>query len=109
MASKFLQSTEKTSAFSKDEGRDRLAAQRMRRDFQFRFLSLLLALLTLAAVIFGGINYWKEAQNPIAEDGAWWIETGIIQARNVLQGSPAYKVGIRAGDRILAVNSQEIA
>jgi PAS domain S-box-containing protein len=109
MASKLLQSTEKTPAFSKYGGRDRLAAQRMRRDFQLRFSALLLALLTLAAGIFAGINYWKEAQNPIADDGVWWVETGIIQAQSILQGRPAYKAGIRLGDRILAVNDQRIA
>src|SRR5579859_6123303 len=109
MAFKLLQSTEKTAAFGKNEGKDRLTAQRMRRDFQLRFSALLLALLTMAAVIFAGINYWKEAQNPIADDGAWWVETSIVQAQSVAQGSPADKAGIQTGDRILTVNGQQIA
>src|SRR5205807_855014 len=79
------------------------------RDFQFRFSALILALLTLAAVIFAGINYWKEAQNPIADDGVWWVETGIIQAQSVLQGSPADKAGFRTGDRLLTINGQKVA
>ncbi|HEV2961276.1 MAG TPA: ATP-binding protein [Candidatus Angelobacter sp.] len=112
MASELLQSPGKTPAFSRHGGRDRLAAQRMRRDFLFRFSALLLALLTLAAVIFAVINYsaerTKETKNPTPVDGVWWVETGIIQAQSVLQGSPADKAGLRTGDRILSINGEKI-
>ncbi len=112
MASQLLQSTDKTLAFSRHEGRDRLAAQRMRKDFLFRFSALFLALLTLAAIIFGGINYFKErtkeAQAPTPFDGVSWVETGIIQAQSVLQGSAADKAGIQAGDQIVSINGQSI-
>ena len=112
MASKLHQFSEKTLAPGKYEGRDCLAAQRMRRDFLFRFSALLLALLTLAAVIFAGFNYsaerTKETKNPTPFDGVWWVETGILQAQSVLQGSPADKAGIRSGDRIVTLNGQKI-
>lgn len=112
MASQLLQSTDKTLAFSRHEGRDRLAAQRMRKDFLFRFSALFLALLTLAAIIFGGINYFKErtkeAQAPTPFDGVSWVETGIIQAQSVLQGSAADKAGIQAGDVVVEIDGRKI-
>ncbi|HEV2988310.1 MAG TPA: ATP-binding protein [Candidatus Angelobacter sp.] len=112
MASKLHQSPGRTLVFIKREGKDRLAAQRMRRDFLFRFSALLLAFLTLAAVIFAGINYWsernKEAKNPTPEDGVWWVEAGIVQAQSVLLDSPADKARVHQGDRILTINGQRI-
>jgi len=112
MASQLLQSTDKTLAFSRHEGRDSLAAQRMRKDFLFRFSALFLALLTLAAIIFAGINYFKErtkeAHSPTPFDGVSWVETGMVQAQSVLEGSAADKAGIHAGDRIVSINGQSI-
>ena len=84
-----------------------LTAQRMRKDFQFRFSALVLAFVTLAAVIFAGINVWKES--PLPDDGVWWMEKGsAVQAERVLPGGPGFKAGIKADDRLLSVNEHEI-
>jgi two-component system NtrC family sensor kinase len=109
VASELLHSIFKASFSVKHRGKDRLAVQRMRKDFQFRFSALTLAFLTLAAVIFAGINYWKEQQNPVPTDGIWWIENGrTIQAQRLVPGGPGDKAGIKPGDHLLAIEYQPI-
>jgi two-component system, NtrC family, sensor kinase len=84
----------------------------MNRDFQIRFTAGLLILLTTAAMALAWINFQKERglQNP--SDGAWWIEqrggVGGLVADRVEQNGPAEKAGIRAGDRLTAINGNEI-
>src|SRR5579864_409863 len=79
---------------------DRLATQRMRKDFQFRFSALVLAFVTLAAVIFAGINVWKEGQNPLPDDGVFWLENGdALQAQRVNVGGAGDVAGIKPGDK----------
>jgi two-component system, NtrC family, sensor kinase len=84
----------------------------MNRDFQIRFTAGLLILLTTAAMALAWINFQKERglQNP--SDGAWWIEQpgggGGLVADRVEQNGPAEKAGIRAGDRLTAINGHEI-
>ncbi len=102
MASDLLQNP-KTSAFNLREA-DRLATQRMRKDFQTRFSALVLAFITLAAVIFAGINAWKERQNPLPDDGVAWIENGdSLLAHGVNSGSAGDLAGIKTGDHLLSV------
>jgi two-component system, NtrC family, sensor kinase len=102
MASDLLQN-QKTPAFQNGEA-DRLATQRMRKDFQFRFSALVLAFITMAAVVFAGINVWKEGQNPLPDDGIAWIENGnTLLARGVHPGSAGDLAGIKAGDKLLSV------
>ncbi|HWZ42579.1 MAG TPA: ATP-binding protein [Candidatus Saccharimonadales bacterium] len=89
----------------------------MRKDFQFRFSALVLAFVTVAAVIFAAINVYKEGQNPRPEDGVWWLEktstvhgqqVPVIQAERVTIGGPGDKAGIKSGDRLISVEDQEI-
>src|SRR5258708_7639258 len=96
---------------------DLLAAQRMRKDFQFRFSALVLAFVTLAAVIFATINVLKENQNRRPDDGVWWLEKSVtvqgrqvkvVQAERVSVGGPGDNAGIKAGDRLISVDDQEI-
>lgn len=83
--------------------------ERMRKDFQLRFSALVLAFLTLTAVIFAGINFWKEWQFPTPTDGAWWIESGDgLKAERLVPGGSAEKAGIKPGDQLLEVSDQPI-
>ena len=87
----------------------------MNRDFQIRFTAGLLILLTTAAVVLAWINFQKEADFQIPSDGVWWMEQtgqagndGGMVANRVEPNGPGDKAGIRAGDRLTAINQHEI-
>ncbi len=90
----------------------------MNRDFQIRFTAGLLILLTTAAVVLAWINLQKEADFQIPTDGVWWMEqaqpaqpagneVGMV-ANRVEPNGPGDKAGIRAGDRLTAINQHDI-
>jgi two-component system NtrC family sensor kinase len=81
----------------------------MDRDFQSRFTVLLLTLLTVAAIVFAGINFQKEREFQIPYDGVWWLEhNGDLIADQVQPDGPGAKAGIKSGDRLAAVNEQPV-
>jgi hypothetical protein len=45
----------------------------MTKDFQVRFLAVLLAIVTTAAAVFAWINFQKERQFEKPYDGVWWV------------------------------------
>ena len=78
----------------------------MNRDFQTRFTAAILFLLTVAAITLAWINFRKENQFVPPYDGVWWIEAnGTIVARRVDANGPGFRAGIKAGDRLTAVDS----
>ncbi len=82
----------------------------MTRELQTRFVALLLALFTAAAVIFGWINWRKEQQFQTPYDGVWWVEhSGQLVARRVELQGPGEKAGIKAGDVLAAANGQPVS
>ncbi len=109
MASKLHQSFQKTSGAG-STGKERLLGTRqMRKDFLIRFSAIPLALLTLASIIFAVINFQKENQYPVSDDGVWWFEkNGSITAQRLTPGGPAEKAGFKVGDKLLAVNGQPV-
>jgi PAS domain S-box-containing protein len=81
----------------------------MTKDFQVRFLALLLAIVTTAAVVFAWINYQKERQFEKPYDGVWWVENnGDLLAQRVDLEGPGARGGIRVGDIVTSVNDNEI-
>jgi hypothetical protein len=108
MASELLHSTDKALAFSL-QAVNRRETRRMPKDFQVRFSALVLAFTTLAAIMFAGINFWKEGQYPTPVDGAWWKESGgVLKASGLTPDGPAAKAGIKVGDELVAVDGQLI-
>ena len=81
----------------------------MDREFQSRFTVVLLTLLTVAAIVFAGINFQKEREFQIPYDGVWWLEhNGDLIADQVQPDGPGAKAGIKSGDRLAAVNEQPV-
>ena len=65
----------------------------------------MLALATLAAVIFALLNFDQRSRYEVVFDGVTWMDTDHgVQARHVLPNSPATRAGIRVDDILLAFN-----
>ena len=78
-------------------------------NLRVRLGAAILALATLAAIIFGVINFQQRTLFMAPDDGVSWIEgqSGVI-AWHVSPHSPAANAGIRTGDRILAINGAPV-
>jgi len=64
-----------------------------------------LALATAVAVAFGIINFQQRMLFSVPDDGVSWIDsTSGVQAFAVAENSAAARAGIRAGDRLVAVD-----
>ena len=81
----------------------------MPRNIPFRIAAIVLAVLTLAAVVFASINYSHESHFQLPTDGVWWAESnGGLIAQKVLPGGPGERAGIEAGDLLTAVNDHPV-
>ena len=61
--------------------------------------AVVLALATLAAVIFAWLNFLQRSRYDLVDDGvAWTDSTSGIEAWKVTPNSPAAAAGIRPGD-----------
>ena len=70
----------------------------------------MLALATLAAVIFALINFDQRSRFEVVYDGVAWLDTDHgIQASRIAPYSPAISAGIRPGDVLLAINSAALS
>jgi S1-C subfamily serine protease len=71
-----------------------------------RLGAAVLALTTLAAIVFGIINFQQRAIFSTPDDGVSWRDTlsGVI-AWNIAPNSPAANAGIRTDDKVIAINN----
>ena len=84
-------------------------SQPMNREFEARFAAILLALLTVAAILFAGFNYKIEHQSAIPDDGAWWIErNGALVADRLEPNGSAERAGVRRGDALVSINGRAV-
>src|SRR5712664_514592 len=82
----------------------------MRQNLRVSVGAVVLALATLAAVIFGLINFDQRSRFEVVYDGVAWLDTDHgIQASRVSPNSPATRAGIHPGDILLRINSAPIA
>jgi two-component system NtrC family sensor kinase len=71
----------------------------MNNNLRLRLGAVVLALLTLAAVIFAVLNFQQRAQFVTPDDGVTWVDSsqGPVAAQ-IAANSPADKAGIKTGD-----------
>ena len=74
-----------------------------------RLSAIVLALLTIAAITFGVINFQQRLSFNVPDDGVSWVdgEQGV-EAIFVAPNSPAERAGIRSGDALTSINGQAI-
>ena len=82
----------------------------MARDLQTRLFAVILALLSVAAIVFAWINFQKEREFFTPYDGVWWVEDGgHLRAERVDFDGPGQKAGIKHGDRLLTVDGRDVS
>src|SRR6202142_1657066 len=76
---------------------------------RMRLGAVLLAILTLAAVIFAVLNYQQRTRYILPDDGVTWMDTsqGVV-AWHVVAESPAARSGIKHGDYVETVRGVAI-
>jgi len=71
--------------------------------------AVVLALATLAAVIFAWLNFLQRSHFDLVDDGVAWSDSASgIEAWKVAPDSPASAAGIRAGDILLAIDDAQV-
>jgi two-component system, NtrC family, sensor kinase len=76
---------------------------------RIRLGAAVLILATLAAIVFGFINFQQRAIFLTPDDGVSWLDTSSgVLAWHISPNSPAANAGIRTGDNILAINDLPI-
>src|SRR5271170_5532162 len=71
--------------------------------------AVVLALATLAAVIFAWLNFVQRSRYDLVDDGVAWSDTATgIEAWKITPNSPASAAGILAGDILLAINEAPV-
>ncbi len=82
----------------------------MKQNLRVSLGAVVLALTTLAAVIFALLNFDQRNRFEVVSDGVAWLETDQgIQARQIAPNSPATRAGIRTGDFLLTFNGAPVS
>jgi len=82
----------------------------MPKDLQNRLFAVVLALISVAAVVFSWINFQKSNDFPTPSDGVWWLESGShLRAQRVDADGPGEKAGIKPGDILVSVDEHDIS
>src|SRR5712692_10996194 len=77
----------------------------MKQNLRVSLGAAVLALATLAAVIFALLNFDQRTRYEFVDDGVAWLDTAHgIQAWQVAPNSPAAHAGIRADDLLLSID-----
>ncbi|HTB92736.1 MAG TPA: PAS domain-containing protein, partial [Candidatus Sulfotelmatobacter sp.] len=77
----------------------------MRQNLRVRVGAVVLALATLAAIVFGWLNFLQRSRYDQVDDGVAWSDSpGGVEAWKIAPDSPAAVAGIHPGDLLLAIN-----
>src|SRR5437879_7703612 len=78
----------------------------MKQNLRVSLGAVVLALATLAAMIFAWLNFVQRETFDTPDDGVAWLDTSIgAQAWKLAPNSPAACAGIRPGDLLIAINN----
>ncbi|MCU1239571.1 MAG: Sensor histidine kinase [Candidatus Acidoferrum typicum] len=78
----------------------------MKQNLRVSLGAVVLALATLAAMIFAWLNFVQRETFDTPDDGVAWLDTtGGAQAWKLAPNSPAAQAGIRPGDVLIAINN----
>jgi len=81
----------------------------MKQNLRVSLGAVVLALATLAAMIFALLNFDQRARYELAYDGVAWLDTDHgVQARQVSPNSPATRAGIHANDVLISINGTRV-
>src|SRR5258705_2888523 len=78
----------------------------MKQNLRVSLGAVVLALATLAAMIFAWLNFVQRQSFETPDDGVAWLDTATgVQAWKLAPNSPAAKAGVRAGDFLISINN----
>ena len=81
----------------------------MKQNLRVSLGAVVLALATLAAVIFAFLNFQQRSKFELVDDGVAWLDTDHgIEAWKVAKGSPADSAGIRPGDHLVEIDGLKV-
>ena len=81
----------------------------MAKDLQSRLLFVVIALLSVTAVVFAWINFQKDREFSSPYDGVWWVESGgRLEAQRVDISGPGERAGIKKGDLLAAIDGRDV-
>lgn len=81
----------------------------MIESLRMRLGAVVLAFLTLAAIIFAILNFQQRSRYILPDDGVTWMDNSAgVEAWHVQANSPAAKAGIKQGDVVLSVRGATI-
>src|ERR1700738_2213971 len=81
----------------------------MKQNLRVSLGAVILALATVAAVVFAWLNFVQRSRYDVVDDGVAWTDGGRgIEAWRVAPESPASMAGIRAGDILIAIDEQPV-
>ena len=82
----------------------------MKQNLRVSLGAVVLALATLAAVIFAWINFRQRQTYELPDDGVAWMDTAHgVQAWRLAPGSPAARAGVRPGDILVEINGVHVS
>ena len=82
----------------------------MKQNLRVSLGAVVLALATLAAVIFAFLNFEQRSRFELVDDGVAWLDTNHgVEAWKVSAGSSGALAGVRPGDVLLAIDGAKVA